>query len=85
MSRWPQFSIRSIFLLTTFCVLALAASRALNLSLVHAACAIISFPAFFVGPMLVIWGIFDWRPVGAHRRAPSSRVGLLVEASAESW
>jgi hypothetical protein len=30
-------------------------------------CAVISFPAFLLGPFLVVWGLVDWRPVREHR------------------
>jgi hypothetical protein len=68
MPRWPQFSIRSLFVTTTCVAVSLTVSRVFALSIVESACAVGSVPAFAVGPFLLIWGVTDWRPVLKHKR-----------------
>jgi hypothetical protein len=46
----------------------LSVSRAFGLSFIESVCAVGSFPAFFLGPFLLIWGLLDWRPIVAHQR-----------------
>jgi hypothetical protein len=68
MSQPSQYSIRALFLLTALVAVSLTVSRVLDLSIVRGVCAIGSFPAFLLGPFLLIWGAMDWRPVREHKR-----------------